>query len=748
MGTFRRMKIRQKLTVLLLLIGLVPTLLVSTIAYITISRQLNQKTDDQLTSLTAKQGQKINSLLQDRQEQVLKLANRYDLQSAISSYTTGISKSPAPISDVLRERRTETIDVQSIYLTGLDNKVIASTVTGSGAKTLATPDYAVKAGQLNSVTVRTDPADGIKRLYIATRMTVNQKQIGDLTLVFGLDDIVATLRDYTGLGATGETVLGVRDGTQQTVSLFSTRFDNQGANISLDSLQLTNNMGKTYSGVSDNRGQRVIVSAQSIASANWILATKIDENEAFAPIDELRNRLALIVAGISAIIIFIALLFTSYFIKPIMVLIQKTHNIMAGNFSERIAVTSSDEVGTLASAFNVMTDELEKSYQALERKVAERTKALDQKVQELSNAKAKDEAILGSVGEGMIVTDSMGHVLLVNEIASELVGAGLAKTIGKKLSVNLLYLDKEILIPEDERPMEVALRTREKVTQQVQSVDDDGRRRVLGITATPVVQQGKLVGAIQILRDLTREREIDRMKTEFISIASHQLRTPLSAISWYSEMMVNGDAGKLKGEQLEFATSIYQSSQRMTELVNSLLNISRIESGRIRIDPQPTDVHKLVDGIVGDLKGKTEERKQTIVLSINDSLPLINLDARLISQVYLNMLTNAIKYSPQGGEISVFVSRKGDELVSQITDSGYGIPKSEQSKLFQKFFRASNVAKVETDGTGLGMYLVKSIIESSGGKIWFESDENKGTTFWFSLPMSGMKAKEGEVTID
>jgi signal transduction histidine kinase len=402
-----------------------------------------------------------------------------------------------------------------------------------------------------------------------------------------------------------------------------------------------------------------------------------------------------------------------------------------GDLSRKIEVSGTDEVGQLALAFNQMSDRLRASYQRI---------ALE---------KQRDEILLESMGEGMIALNEKGQVELINDNAIAMLNLK-DKVLGQSVykAFALHNADGKKLLTARNRPEMLALHSA-KPQSDVFSFHLEGQKPLmLHINASPVVIDGKTAGAIVIIRDVTREQEVDRMKTEFISLASHQLRTPLSAIKWYTEMLLAGDVGKLKGGQQEFAQNIYDSSERMIELVSSLLNISRIESGRIIIDPRPTDLKQLIDGIVNDLKAKTAEKQQSLIISVHKELPKINLDPRLIGQVFLNLLTNAIKYTPRGGEISVFVSRKDDQIVAQVSDNGYGIPKQEQGKVFQKFFRAENAVKVETDGTGLGLYLIKAVIESSGGKIWFESAEGKGTTFWFSLPVSGMKAKTGEVTLD
>ena len=350
--------------------------------------------------------------------------------------------------------------------------------------------------------------------------------------------------------------------------------------------------------------------------------------------------------------------------------------------------------------------------------------------------KLRYESLLANIGEGLVVTDKSGHIITFNKAAVSILGWSEQEAIGRALS--------EIIDIEYNNQPE----TGGAKSHTLYFIRKDKTKFPVATTVTSYVQGTNILGTITLFRDITNEQNIDRMKNEFISLASHQLRTPLAAIKWYTSMLIKGDAGSLSSEQLKYMESVNTSTERMIDLVNSLLNISRIESGRIIVEPAAIEVKKFIEEIVDEVKIRYADKKQQINLTIPDNFPHVTFDPRLIRQVYVNLLTNAAKYTPEKGNINVKISQKDTDMISEVSDNGYGIPENEQNKMFEKFYRGTNILTQPSDGTGLGLYFIKSIIELSQGKIWYKSKVNEGTTFWFSLPLAGTPAKKGAVILD
>ena len=257
-----------------------------------------------------------------------------------------------------------------------------------------------------------------------------------------------------------------------------------------------------------------------------------------------------------------------------------------------------------------------------------------------------------------------------------------------------------------------------------------------------ITLQKKIEEATRELRRAnSRLREIDKAKDEFISMASHQLRTPLTAVKGYLSMVLEGDAGPVKKNQKELIQRGFDGAQKMVYLIADMLNVSRLQTGKFVIENQPTKLAEIIEGEVNQLQEQADSKQITLTYQKPDKFPTLNLDETKIRQVIMNFLDNALYYTPSGGKIDARLEATEDAVNFTVTDTGVGVPKSVQHHLFSKFYRAENAKKLRPDGTGLGLYMVKKVVIAQGGAIIFKSIEGKGSTFGFSFPRKGTEAK-------
>jgi len=239
-------------------------------------------------------------------------------------------------------------------------------------------------------------------------------------------------------------------------------------------------------------------------------------------------------------------------------------------------------------------------------------------------------------------------------------------------------------------------------------------------------------------RSLEGLAEANRLKTEFISIVSHQLRSPLSNLKWALEILVSGRFGKIEGKPADYLQILQDNTKRMGELVSSLLIVSRIEQGRFPLHKAEFSLPDLIKEAVAEFKPIASASNIEIVLeTAKAGLPQAFGDSSQLKIVIENFIDNAIHYTKGPGKIELKIEPKNKSLFFSIKDSGVGIPKEDQKHIFQKFFRSGNILKYQTQGSGLGLYIAKSIVEKSGGKIGFKSEQDKGSTFWFTIPIAG-----------
>lgn len=238
-----------------------------------------------------------------------------------------------------------------------------------------------------------------------------------------------------------------------------------------------------------------------------------------------------------------------------------------------------------------------------------------------------------------------------------------------------------------------------------------------------------------ITQSFEKLAEVSRMKSEFIGIVTHQLRSPLTNLKWAVELISSDDFVKDKGKEEEYHSVLKENISRMMELVEELLIVSKIEQGVLVLHKKEVDFKELIDGMITRFKFFAVASNVTIKFYPGENIPKIFIDPQQVKLVVENLIDNAIRYTKGGGTVEIWLENKGKLLQFKIKDQGVGIPEEDKRYIFQKFFRAENILKDQVRGTGLGLFVAKSIIDNSGGTIWFESETNKGTTFYFTLPI-------------
>jgi PAS domain S-box-containing protein len=481
--------------------------------------------------------------------------------------------------------------------------------------------------------------------------------------------------------------------------------------------------------------------------------------------------------------ILLTLMFLSYLIysrlvrrniiDPLKKITDDAEKSFLNNFDSYIDAQSNDEIGYLATQINSLFSEIKKSRLEVDRKVSEQTKSIEfqtksledqqsailniledveeekENVKYIANDLKKFKLAVENASDHIVITDTDGIIIYANKAVEKITGYKNSETNGIKAGSKSLW--GGLMNSDFYKELWYTIKIKKKVfLGEVRNKRKNGEQYDASINIAPVFNlEGEVLFFVGIERDITHDKEIDRAKTEFVSLASHQLRTPLSSINWYSEMLLDGDVGKLTEDQKQYIGEIYKGNQRMVGLVNALLNVSRLELGTFSVETDMISIREIIDSLILEMAGMAKDRMIKVSKKIDKNIPrLYRADKNLFRIIVQNFLSNAIKYTNEGGKVLVGVNKDTKNIKIYVKDNGYGIPENQKAKIFTKLFRADNVRQMDTEGTGLGLYIIKQIVEACGGKVWFTSKENKGSTFFVTLPLSGMKEKKGSKTID
>lgn len=589
------------------------------------------------------------------------------------------------------------------------------------------------------------PKTGTANITFATPILDGKGlRMGAIVVNLDLQEVNELIREKTGLGKTGETYLVGRGATKNVFISGEAEAGNKDEGVQSDGIDaaMARNSGQ---GIYNNyKGIPVIGSYRWLTNQNLALMAEMSQAEAFEPANTLSREILLIGLSSAGILLTAVYLISRRITQPILNIADTAIEVASGNLNATAPVLTEDEIGILARAFNQMTSQLKLSNQELSnysQTLEDRVKGATSELQDTLSYLA---SIIDTIADGLLVTNADGRITRFNPALVKMFGLPELDLTGQ-LAQEVFGIElSELILKTMHPPYKV-------FTIELGLVG----KRVAKASAVAILKKNSsanedhiYIGSVISIRDITAEKEIDQMKTDFISTVSHELRTPLTSVLGFAKLIhkkldenifpiVPREEKKVQravkqvGENLDI---ILTEGQRLTTLINELLDIAKMEAGKIDWKMEPMGVEELINRGMSATSALFEQKGLAAIKDIEEGLPEFVGDRDRLIQVMINLISNSIKFTDMGS-ITCQAVRVGDEIKISIIDTGIGIAEADQPKVFEKFKQVGDTLTDKPKGTGLGLPICKQIIEHHGGKIWVESELGKGSTFSFTLPL-------------
>lgn len=496
----------------------------------------------------------------------------------------------------------------------------------------------------------------------------------------------------------------------------------------------------TYQNVDNNP---VIASGSQVSGLEWAVIVEQSQEEAFASLNTQRYVTYGTLTAILFLLIGVVLAFTSKVTSSIRKLRLATQSFEKGNLPTHVSITSGDEIEELSHAFNSMVSLITDKINLLEsQKLQLKNDAKTLEIERLALVAERNKfsVTIQGITDAIIAINLQGEIILFNDAAQQMCGYSSKTVMGKRLDQYVRLLTKEGTPIPVETYAPIRTDSFEGVVFSQSNIalkSNLPTNKFVDVTSAKITESaGADLACIIRIHDITDKHELQEMQLDFVSMAAHELRTPLTSIRGYLEMLKTSLWGKISDEEQSFIKRIEISSLQLYGLMENLLSASRIERGVFALQEQPTEWTKHIEQAIAESEPLVKEKGLTVKWKKpKKTLPRVLVDPLRINEVLNNLISNAVKYTPQGEvEISVEFDKEKNEVITHIRDTGQGIPPDALPHMFEKFFRVQGTLEQGSKGTGLGLYITRSIVELHQGRIWVESVEGKGSTFSFSLP--------------